>query len=226
MRRALFDAVRARLLLWAGLALGFIAGYHLLLLGLMVVRFGHWPNFIKSYNVVAAYRQIIAGTPSWSDAFAIMLDEPWFDIGYLSPQWHIAEWSLMILPPQFALMTLLGLLVATFVVLLVAARRAPCTVAPHVWSLAAALGAGLTGMTSATLFWVVCCATPTWVVGLAMLGMSTSLAFVIEPAGFWLAASGLALLTWAIATQLRRLVVASVPPRATDAFSLSAQGIA
>ena len=138
MRRTLFDEVRARLLLWAGLALGFLAGYHVLLLGLMVARFGHWPNFVKSYNVVEAYRQIIASTPSWSDAVSIMLAEPWFDIGYLSPQWHIAEWSLMILPPQFALVTLLGILVATFVVLLAAARRAPCAVASHGWSLAAA----------------------------------------------------------------------------------------
>ena len=44
MWRTLFDEVRARLLLWAGLALGFLAGYHLLLLGLMVARFGHGPR--------------------------------------------------------------------------------------------------------------------------------------------------------------------------------------
>ncbi|MGH8719021.1 MAG: hypothetical protein ACREV0_08800, partial [Burkholderiales bacterium] len=188
MRRALFDEVRTRLMLWVGLALGFIAGYHVVLLGLMVARFGHWPNFAKSYNVIEACRLIVAGTPSWGDAFSIMLDEPWFDIGYLSPQWRIAEWSLMILPPQFALITLLGFLVATFVVLLIAARRAPCPTTSHGLSTAAVLGAGLTGMTSATLFWVVCCATPTWVVALAMLGVSTSLALAVEPVGHLLTA--------------------------------------
>jgi hypothetical protein len=232
--RALYNGVRTRLMLWFGLAIGFIAGYHALLLGLMIARFGHWPNFAKSYDVAETYRLIIAGTPSWSDALAIMLDQPWFDIGYLSPQWHIAEWSLMILPPQFALVTLLGLLVATFVVLRVAARHAPCAPAAQrsppskLLAAIALLGVGLTGTTSATLFWVVCCATPTWAVALAMLGMSSSLAFLIEPAGSALAASGLSLLSGAIVAltwRLTRITAATaIGQISSRAFSPTAQG--
>lgn len=212
--RAVYGGIRARLMLWFGFAVGFIAGYHALWVGLMVVRFGHWPNFAKSYDVAEAYRLIVAGTPSWSDAVAIMLDEPWFDIGYLSPQWHIVEWSMMILPPQFTTVTLLSLLLATFIVLSVAVQRAPCAGAARrsptsrLLAATALFGAALTGTTSATLFWVVCCATPTWVVALAMLGVSASLAFLIEPAGFVLAASGLALLGGAIVVQAWRLAIA------------------
>ncbi len=207
MPRALFEGIRARPWLWIGLALGFIAGYHVLLLGAMVVRFGHWPNFAKSYDVFEAVRLIIAGTPSWSDAFSILLAEPMFDVGYLSPQWRIAEWSLMILPQQFAQVTLLGFLVATFVVLLVVGRT-QCS-APRGWWLAATVGAGMSSLCSATLFWVVCCAAPTWVVGLAMLGMSVSIATALEPAGALLTAIGFILLAAAIAAQLRRIAIAS-----------------
>jgi hypothetical protein len=58
-------------------------------------------------------------------------------------------------------------------------------------------------LANATLFWVVCCATPTWVVALAMLGVSVSVAFVLEPLGPLLTAAGLALLGWATLAQLR-----------------------
>lgn len=208
MWRALFEGIHARLWLWIGLAAGFIAGYHALLLGMMVARFGHWPNFVKSYDVYEASRFIIAGTPSWRDALSILLAEPLLDVGYLSPQWRIAEWSLMILPQQFAQVMLLGFLVATFAVLLFAPRPAQCPAAPRGWWIAATVGVGLSGMASATLFWVVCCATPTWVVALAMLGMSVSLASALEPAGLVLTASGFGLLGGAIAARLRQLEVA------------------
>ena len=226
MRRALLEGIRPRLLLWFGIAIGFIAGYHALLLGMMVVRFGHWPNFAKFYDVVDAFRLIIAGTPSWSDALPILLAEPLLDVGYLSPQWRIAEWSLMILPQQLAQVMLLGFLLATFAVLLVAARRRRCPSAPRSWKLAAALGAGLSGMASATLFWVICCATPTWVVALAMLGFSVTLASALEPAGHLLTASGFGLLVGAIVAQLRHMAMASAVPNAAGKTGGDASGAA
>lgn len=219
MRRALLEGISTRLLLWLGLAIGFIAGYHAVLLGMMVARFGHWPNFVKTYDVFEAWRLIIAGTPSWSDALPILLAEPLLEAGYLSPQWRIAEWSLMILPQQFLQVTLLGFLLATFGVLLVAADRGRCSAAPRGWWLAAALGSGLTGMASATLFWVVCCATPTWVVALAMLGFSVTLASALEPAGHVLTASGFGLLGGAIVAQLRHMAIASAAPNTTEGLS-------
>lgn len=204
MRAALFAAIRARPILWVGYALGFIAAYHALLLAAMVLRFGHAPNFIKTYDVVDGYRLTFAGTPSLRDAFGIAIGEPWLDVGYMSPQWNMAEWSLMILPLQFVLIFVTGCLLATFGVLH-AARNARCSRAPASAALTAAIGAGLAGMANATLFWVVCCATPTWIVGLAMLGVSVSVAFMLEPIGPFLTAGGVALLLWAILAQLRSL---------------------
>lgn len=212
MGSALFDAIRARPVLWGVYALGFVAAYHALLLAAMVLRFGHAPNFIKVYDVVDAYRLTFSGTPSLRDAVGIAIGEPWLDIGFMSPQWNMAEWSLMILPPQFALISLTGCLLATFGVLH-AARPARCSRTSSGSTLTAALGIGLAGVANATLFWVVCCATPTWIVGLAMLGVSVSVAFMLQPLGPFLTAGGVALLVGAIIAQLRSLAPASAAPR-------------
>jgi hypothetical protein len=60
-------------------------------------------------------------------------------------------------------------------------------------------------MTSATLTWVVCCATPSWIVGLAMLGMSSSLALWLEPFGKIINVLGLILVVWIILLQLKSI---------------------
>jgi hypothetical protein len=46
--------------------------------------------------------------------------------------------------------------------------------------------------------WVVCCATPTWVVGLAIMGLGVSTSLSIEPVGFWLNALGFILMIIAL----------------------------
>jgi hypothetical protein len=130
------------------------------------------------------------------------MGEPWLDVGYMSPQWRIAEWSLMILPPQFTVIVLTSMLVATFFVVRQSARDAQCAVTKRA-AIFVTLGAGLGGLANATLFWVVCCATPTWIVALAMLGVSVSVAFVLEPLGPLFTIAGLALLVWATLAQLR-----------------------
>jgi hypothetical protein len=219
VRAALLDAIRARPVLWAVYALGFVAAYHALLLVAMVLRFGHAPNFIKVYDIADAYRLTFAGTPSLRDAFGIASGEPWLDVGYMSPQWNMAEWSLMILPPQFALIAVTGCLLATCGVLH-AARSARCSRRSTGSTLTAAIGAGLAGVANATLFWVVCCATPTWIVGLAMLGVSVSVAFMLQPIGPLLTAGGVALLVWAIVIQLRSI---APPPAAPRFFPLPVQ---
>ena len=212
MRLALFNAIRARPVLWAFYAFGFVAAYHALLLAAMVLRFGHAPNFIKVYDVADAYRLTFAGTPSLRDAFGIAIGEPWLDVGFMSPQWNMAEWSLMILPPQFALISVTGCLLATYGVLH-AARHARCGRRSAGSTLTAAIGAGLAGVANATLFWVVCCATPTWIVGLAMLGVSVSVAFMLQPIGPLLTAGGVVLLVWAIVIQLRSIAPLPAAPR-------------
>jgi hypothetical protein len=45
-----------------------------------------------------------------------------------------------------------------------------------------------------TITWVVCCAAPTWVVGLSLLGMSVATAFELAPIGGWLSLFGILLL--------------------------------
>jgi hypothetical protein len=221
MAVALRAAMRLRPGLWLAIALGSVVAYHALLLAAMVVRFGHAPNFVKVYDVVESYRLTFSGTPSLRDALVIAAAEPWVDIGFLSPQWKIAEWSLMILPPQFLLVTLVSCLLATYCVVALAARDAPCRYASKTATLSAGLGTGLIAATNATLFWVVCCATPTWIVGLAMLGVSVSVAFLLEPLGPFLTAGGIALLAWAIAAQARRLAAPLLP---RSAFPLAHEG--
>lgn len=205
MGRALMAAIRARVGLWFSIALGFVAAYHALLLAAMIARFGHLPNFVKVYDILESYRLTFSGTPSWRDALSIAAGEPWLDIGYMSPQWRIAEWSLMILPPQFLLVTFAGFALATYGVVALAARNAPCARSAKGTAVPALLGTSLVGMANATLFWVVCCATPTWIVGLAMLGVSVSVAFLLEPLGPFLTAGGMALIAGATAAQARRI---------------------
>ena len=59
-----------------------------------------------------------------------------------------------------------------------------------------ALGGGtlLVAMTNVTLSWVVCCATPSWVVGLAMLGLGVSTSLALESLGLGLSIAGFVLL--------------------------------
>jgi hypothetical protein len=49
-------------------------------------------------------------------------------------------------------------------------------------------------LTSITMSWVVCCATPTWVVGLAIMGLGVSTSLWLEPLGTWLSYAGFAAL--------------------------------
>ncbi len=70
-------------------------------------------------------------------------------------------------------------------------------------------GAALVGFSSASLSWVVCCAAPTWVVSLAMLGMSVSLAFWLEPFGHVITGSGFGLLLVSVVVLARRQPVSS-----------------
>jgi len=67
-------------------------------------------------------------------------------------------------------------------------------------------------MSSATLSWVVCCATPTWVVSLAMLGMSASLALWLEPLGDFITISGFLLLAGCVLYLARRRQAAEASP--------------
>ena len=56
------------------------------------------------------------------------------------------------------------------------------------------IGTVLVAMTNATMSWVVCCAAPSWVVGLAMLGLGVSTSLALETMGPALNLAGFGLL--------------------------------
>jgi hypothetical protein len=193
MRAAMIEiggALRENFARWLGITIGLAALYNVLVFSVTMVRFGTWPNYVRVHDVAEGARLILQGTPDVGDAAALLADEIWIEIGYLHPNFRIAEWSFNVMPARLALLLALGALVATYLVLpgrnCIASRRQD----------AAAIGAGaaLVGLTSVTLTWVVCCATPSWVVGLAMLGLGVSTALAIEPLGAPLTAAGFALL--------------------------------
>jgi hypothetical protein len=192
---------------WLAVTLGFVVVYYGGLLLATMLRFREIPNYVVFHDVIHVYGLILAGTPSWSDAFTIMLGEPWFETGYKNPEYYgVATWSYMLIPPKMLIVALFGALLATAAVLLRYGRGQACPVASArgVYT-AAGAGSVMVALTSATLTWVVCCATPSWVVALAMLGMSASLALWLEPLGKVLTLLGLGIMIAVIVYQLRRL---------------------
>jgi hypothetical protein len=191
---------------WLAISIGFVVLYYVGLLLLTMLRFGEVPNYVTFHDVLGTYRLILTGTPAWSDALSILIDEPWFETGYKNPLYYgIATWSYMLVPPKVLLVFLTGMLVGTVAVLAASSKAAACSTSPARAYATAGMGTALVGLTSATLTWVVCCATPSWVVPLAMMGMSVSLALWLEPAGMLLAPLGLLLMVGIIAQQLRQL---------------------
>jgi len=188
-------------------SLGYIVLYYSALLLLTMIRFGEIPNYVEFYNLFTVYGQIIAGTPSVLDMIPIMIDEAWFETGYKNPDYYgVATWSFMLIPPKMLLVFMMGILLGLFVALVLYGRRGSCQVRTDKRLYAVAgMSSVLISLTSATLTWVVCCATPSWVVALAMLGMSSSLALLLEPLGSFITITALLLMLWIIRSQLKSL---------------------
>lgn len=202
--------------LWLAISIGFFALYYAGLLLATMLRFGEIPNYVVLHDIVHAYRLIIDSTPSLTDMIPILIDEPWFETGYKNPHYYgIATWSYMLIPPKMLVVFLTGGLVATMTILAVTERRIACPALPARAYATAGIGTALVGLTSATLTWVVCCAAPSWVVGLAMLGMSSSLALLLEPFGMVLMPLGLLLVIGTVVKQLRNIAANADPKLAT-----------
>jgi len=195
---------------WVSLLLvsvGFTVVYYAGLLMLTMIRFAEVPNYIEFYDVFKIYGLILEGTPSLIDAIPIIIDEAWFETGYKNPAYYgVATWSYMLIPPKMILVFLMGGLLGIFTVLRKHQKNTNCNMKKDK-GLFVAVGISSTfiSLTSATLTWVVCCATPSWVVALAMLGMSASLALWLEPLGTIMTISGLALMLWIIYSQLKSI---------------------
>jgi len=205
--RILGSAIKQHYLVWISTLLGVVILYYAFLMIFTMLRFGEVPNYFEIYDILGVYKNIFIGTPALSDAVPIMLDEAWLETGFKDPEYYgIATWSFMLVPSKLLLITFLGVLVASSVVLVLFSRSRSCKLNLNRKNLAlAGVGGGLVGLTSVTLSWVVCCATPSWIVALTMLGMSSTFALVIEPIGSVMSVLGIGILLWTIMLQTRRI---------------------
>ena len=181
-------AVRWRYTILA-FAIGFPIVFYLFLLGVLVVEYGHLPNYLTPYNWIANVLRIIHHTRSVADMVPIILNEWLLEIGYMNYDYGhgVAEWSLSIIPHKLVIMSLAGALIGLNVSLLFERQSArtltqQCVLACRSGFLTS-FGALCAGLTSATVFSVACCAVPTWAGSLAILGVETSLAYALEPFG-------------------------------------------
>ncbi len=190
------------------ISVGFVVLYYSGLLLLTMLRFGEIPNYVEFHPVFHVYGLILEGTPSLLDAIPILIDEPWFETGYKNPAYYgVATWSFMLIPPKMLLVLLMGILLGIFVATVLHSRNKSCQLKTDKRLVAAAgMSSTFISLTSATLTWVVCCATPSWSVALAMLGMSASLALWLEPLGNVLTITALAVMVLIIYYQLRVII--------------------
>ena len=189
---------------WLAMTLGFTALYHLALLASASLSTGHLPNYIRFYDWPADVLRIIRSTPALADMPAIINDEWLIEAGALNYNYGhgIAEWSLAIVPSHVLVALLLSALVATSILLLRRSRDICPLVERGAGATATGVGALFIGTANITMTWVACCATPSWVVGLSLLGIETSSAYALLPYGNAMVAGGfavLALSTWWLA---------------------------
>ena len=200
-------AIADRWLIWSLTTIGFVVVYNLALMLALIVRFAKLPNYVTVYDYFGNIARIVESTPSLSDMLPIIREEWLIEIGHMNYGYGngISEWALTVLPEKLVVLLAVGALLATVLVLLMPGKNGACAVQSKKAAIGAAGGgAAMVGLSSATLSWVVCCAAPTWVVSLAMLGMGVSLAFWLEPLGSFITASGFALLVAAVCVLAHR----------------------
>jgi hypothetical protein len=206
-------AIRRQRALFLAVTLGFPVLFYAFLFALMVLRFGELPNYVTPYNWIAGVSRIVASTGSLADVVPIVLNEWLLEIGYMNYAYGhgVSEWSLLIIPHKFILVTLIGALVGlNFAVIADQQPAGPAiqqslrTIRCGLMTSVGALCAGLIGV---TLFWVVCHSSPSWVVSLAILGVEVSTSLALEPIGPAISMAGLAILIlslWLTVRERRR----------------------
>lgn len=164
------------------------AGYYAILMVSLILSFNNFPNYVTFYDWIGNSVEILRSTPSVTDAATIISEEWLIEIGYMNYDYGfgISEWSLNIMPFKVLLvMFLAALLLINFRLFRFCKKNASCATSKSSLKTSIAttgLGSVLVGAASMTMFWVVCCASPTWVVGLAMLGLvSVSAALALDP---------------------------------------------
>jgi hypothetical protein len=210
--------VLARSGLWLTFAAAFFVGFHGLQLAMLFVRFEAWPNYVTVHNWPANVARIVRSTPAISDMIPIILDEWLVEVSSMNYSFGrgVAEWSFVLIPGKAAVVLAIAALVATNVVLLRAAWRT-CGTSVRLGSSVVTGGGALAGGAAAiTITWVVCCAAPNWVVGLAVMGISVNAALALQPIGGWLSFLGLStlagmamVLAWQLSRRSTRDAVSS-----------------
>lgn len=197
--------LRAGFGLWVVVVAGIFLGYHAVQLTMLVVRFGALPNYVTFSDWPGNVARIVRSTPSVIDMAAIIPDEWLVEIGRMNYAYGrgISEWSFVLMPAKLAVVLLIAILVATNVILIRAVRRT-CHVRPAGAAGAATAAALVAGMTSVTMTWVVCCAAPSWIVGLSVMGVSVTTALALAPAGPWLSVGAITVLALLPAVLARR----------------------
>jgi hypothetical protein len=179
---------------WLAVVLAVVVAFQIVQLALLTVRFEKFPNYVTVHHWPANVWRIIRSTPALADTVPIILDEWLIEIGSMNYAFGhgIAEWSFVLMPAKLLLVLGFAILFATNVVLLRAVGQA-CGLSTRIGTIAAtASGTMLGGIATTTITWVVCCAAPSWVVGLAVMGFSTTAALALQPIGGWLVLAGLA----------------------------------
>ena len=188
--------IAASFRLWLSLTFGLFASLLAAQLVILMLRFQAFPNYLVVHDWLGNIARIVRKTPSVTDMVSIMLDEWLIEIGSISFDYGrgIAEWSFVVIPAKAGVLLVVALLLATIAVLLLALRRTCALPMRLAASFGALGGAAMAAMASMTITWVVCCAAPTWIVGLAVLGVSVATAFALQPIGGWLTALGIGML--------------------------------
>lgn len=192
-------AVAGHWALVAGMALATLAGSIVLQLVALVVRFGNLPNYATLYDWPGNVATIVASTPSVRDMLPIIAGEWLVEIGYMNYDYGlgISEWAFTLIPLSMLAVAFTGALLGTLLAVWRETRSCPREVRAGS-AAAGGLGATFVALTSLTMSWVVCCATPSWVVGLAMMGLGVSTSLWLQPIGGWVALTGFALIALAI----------------------------
>ena len=156
----------------------------------LVIRFGDFPNYFITYDWISNVLHVFLSTPSVKDSLNIVKKEWLFEIGFMNYDYGngISQWSLNVIPIKVLVLTVLGFLLGLFYLVLkdkkcpVGTKR-PSSFVNKLTIGGMSIGAVLVSMTTAAMSWVVCCATPSWVVGLAMLGLGVSTSLALEDKG-------------------------------------------
>jgi hypothetical protein len=171
--------------IWLSVALlvppGFYAGQLLLLR----IRFGHWPNYVTFYDWPANVARIIRATPSLWDTIDLIRAEWLFETGFLDKDYGhgIAEWSMTIIPEHLLYVVLLGVLLATNLVLLLERSASAHPACASCAGAATGIGGSLLGLSNVSLTWALCCGSPNWAVALTFLGFGSTSALWLVPYG-------------------------------------------